>query len=109
MAEEGFTDKYGKCTVNYKECSIHCKEQEKLVHPAAGSHKGNETPLWPASPCAPLETAQSSCHGSDPRCARAPLSCTGEKEAGSLGLRNSGSNPRQTRGLGERKKTQVWK
>lgn len=83
MANERFTDKYGQCSVNYKEHSIHCKEQEKLAHPAAGSRKGNETPRWPASPCAPPGTAQSSyspcCHGSAPLLA--PLSCVGEKEA----------------------------
>lgn len=110
MANERFTARYGKCTVNDKEGSIHCREQEKLVHPAAGSHTGNETPLWPASPCAPRGTARSSCspccHGSAPHRAHAPLSCAGKREAGSLGRANSGSNTTQTRGLGGRKQMQ---
>lgn len=84
MANGRLTDKYGQCTVNYKEQSLHCKEQEKLVHPVAGSHRGNETPLWPASPCAPPETARSSyspgCRGSAPQLARAPPSCVGKRK-----------------------------
>lgn len=97
-----------KCTTDNSEKSIHQKEQEKLVHPFAESHRVNGILLQPVSPCAPLETVQSSynlcCRGSDPQFFPYLAFCKGIKKRNQITLKKKFTNIKHNTNSGFRRK-----